>query len=66
MINEQHKAWIDASTYEELLRRWRYAECGDPIFQGASGNYYKARMTLLRDKDPQGAVKASKLVGWTV
>lgn len=60
----EEKAWIDNSTYEELLRRWRYAPVGDPIFQSEVGQYFKEVMFKKRDADPDEAVRASKRVGW--
>lgn len=58
------KTQIDGMTYEDLLRRWRYAVVGDPIFQGDVGKYYSDRMFTLRDGDPAAAVAASKRIGW--
>ena len=33
MTKEEALAWIKGATYEELLRHWRHAPIGDPIFQ---------------------------------
>ncbi len=51
-------------SYEDLLRRWRYAPPGDPIFQGDAGKYYADRMAELKAGDPGAAVAASKWIGW--
>lgn len=65
MTPEQMKKWIDDAGYEELLRRWRFAPVGDPIFQGEIGDYYKKVMDEKRAKLSDGMrVFASKAVGW--
>jgi len=67
------KQWIDNASYEELLRRWRFAPMGDPLFQGGVGDYYLKRM---REKEQamdaterlggpaDNPAAASKRVGW--
>ena len=61
-INGQFKQWIDDASYEDLLRRWRFSEAGDPIFVGELGEYYKKIMFEKRDKTNH--VAASKKIGW--
>lgn len=63
MTTEQKK-WIDDASYEELLRKWRYVQLGDPLFQGEAGEYFYKVMFAKRNKEPDGGVKASKNVGW--
>lgn len=63
-LTEENKATIDAKSHYELLERWRFAPSGDEWFQGATGQYWKERMALMRDKDPGGAVANSKALGW--
>ncbi len=63
-LTAELKAKIDAATYEELLRRWRFAPAGTPIFQGESGEYYGKAMAAKRVQDPAGATAASKRIGW--
>lgn len=58
------KAWIDGATYEELLTRWRLAPVGHLMFQGETGEYYKAVMLRKREEEPDGGVGASKRIGW--
>jgi len=65
MNEKEMREWIDNSSYEGLLNRWRNAPAGDPIFQGEIGKYYseimaKKKKEIGHDK----AVKASKSVGW--
>jgi len=61
---ETLKAWIDSVTYEELLRKWRFAPSGDPMFQGKLGKYYKDKMAQRRDEIPhEEQVRASKNIG---
>lgn len=59
------KEWIDNSSYETLLYRWRFSPSGDPIFQGEIGAYYKKVMFEKRDALPPGeAANCSKRIGW--
>ena len=44
----KHKKWIDSATYEELLRKWRFAPSGDPLFQGQTGDYFNSVMRKRR------------------
>lgn len=61
-MDDVDKKWIDESSYESLLRRWRNAPPGDPIFNGESGKYYQKVMS--KKKDMCDHVAASKRVGW--
>ncbi len=45
---EEQKKWIDSSSYEQLLFRWRHAKCGDSIFTGELGKYYEEKMSIKR------------------
>lgn len=63
-LTEEIKTKIDALTYAQLLRQWRFAPLGDPMFQGETGKYWGTRLSELRDADPEGAVLASKAIGW--
>ncbi len=63
-MTDGDKQWIDNSSYEGLLRRWRNAPVGDPIFQGDTGKYYGKVIAQKRDADPGAAVGASKRIGW--
>ena len=58
------KAWIDAQSYETLLRKWRQAPSGDRHFQGAMGEYYSAALARKRAEERDGGVGASKRIGW--
>ena len=63
-MDREQKYWIDTTSYEELLRRWRYGRIGDPLFQGFTGNYYKKIMTKKGDALPvEEKVAISKRVG---
>ena len=58
-------AWIDAASYEELLRKWRWAPSGDPFFRGAVGVHYSETMVRRREEvGPAEHVAASKRIGW--
>jgi len=63
-LTPENKAHIDSLSYEDLLRRWRFAAVGDEWCQGATGKYLGDRMAELRKKDLDGAVAASKRIGW--
>lgn len=65
MISESIKVEIDAMPYEAMLRRWRFAPVGDPIFKGEVGAYYSKVMGEKRVAAGPGAhVTASKTIGW--
>lgn len=65
-LTKEIKEQIDSFSYEELLKKWRFATSGDPIFQGASGFYYAERMLQLRNEEGglQRHVRTSKAIGW--
>jgi hypothetical protein len=61
MIDSNVKDWIDNSSYETLLKKWRYAPVGSPYFQGETGDYYAKIMAEKRDAvGDEAAVRASK------
>ena len=63
-LTEDLKAKIDAMSLEELMRKWRFAPAGDPMFQGESGQYYAHRLARLKAENHEAAVGASKRIGW--
>ena len=63
-MTDEEKHWIDNASYEDLLRKWRFAPCSDAFFQGETGKYMAKAMTEKRIADPDGAVAASKRIGW--
>lgn len=64
-MTPEQKQWIDNAGYEELLRRWRFAPGGDPMFQGDTGDYYAQVMKRKRQEVGQEEhVRASKSIGW--
>ena len=63
-LTEKNKAHIDSLSYQQLLSKWRFAPAGDPWFQGETGKYWGERMAAKRSEDPDGAVRASKDLGW--
>lgn len=65
MNNEQMKQWIDTASYEELLRKWRFAPAGDPFFTGDTGDYYAKKIAEKRaEVGDEEHVRASKSIGW--
>jgi len=60
------KRWIDNASYEELLRKWRFAAAGDPFFRRDVGEYYSKKMAERRAEVGNAAhVAASKALGWS-
>lgn len=56
---------MNGASYEELLKRWRFAGIHDTIFHGISGDYYSARMRDAKSKlTGSEQVAVSKRVGW--
>jgi len=65
MTSDEMKKWIDNASYEELLSKWRFAEAGDPFFQGEMGRYYEKRMYAKKNEVGDAEhVRASKSIGW--
>jgi hypothetical protein len=63
-MTDEQKQWIDNASYEDLLRRWRFAPVGDPMFQGDTGDYYSRVISERRNADHAEHVDASKRIGW--
>jgi len=64
-MTESQKKWIDDASYEDLLRKWRFAPSGDLFFQGDTGEYYSKVMKEKQSKlEPGEASSASKNIGW--
>jgi hypothetical protein len=65
MTKEEMIQWIDNASYEDLLRKWRFADVANPFFCAEVGAHYKEVMFKRRDEvGPEAAVAASKSVGW--
>jgi hypothetical protein len=63
-MDAEMKKWIDESSYEALLSRWRFAPVGSPWFIGEIGQYYSEVMAKKREEiGPYDAARASKNVG---
>ena len=59
------KRWIDNASYEELLRKWRYAPTGDPFFHNDTGMGACYSEVMKKRKEEVGhaaAVAASKAI----
>jgi len=63
-MDERTKTAIDELSVEELLRQHRFAQVGDPRYQGEEGEYRMKRLTELRGQDNAAYVAASKRIGW--
>jgi len=65
MIATKTKKNIDSMTYESMLRLWRHAPPAHPYFIGGVGDYFSKVMGDKKEKlGQEGAVKASKNIGW--
>ena len=65
MTEQEMMDWIDNQDYESLLRKWRHAPSGDPLFVGGEvTKHYVKRMNKLREATGDNGVAASKNVGW--
>ena len=62
MDDQERKDWIDAASYEDLLRKWRFGKVGDPFFKGDVGEHYKLVMNTKRGECDHVAI--SKKIGW--
>ncbi len=63
ILTPEIKYAIDAKSYYDLLRGWRFGLAGE-LMQGESGKYWALRMTVLKSENPEQAVQDSKLIGW--
>jgi len=64
-MNRKEKAEINGMTYEELLRRSRFAKIGDRMFHHERGRYFKQRMQESRRRvGEEEHQRVSKLIGW--
>ena len=64
-MSDYKKQWIDAASYEELLRKWRFEPSGSDWFAGDVGAYFVAAMKRKREEiGHDAAVQASKSIGW--
>jgi hypothetical protein len=63
ILTHTNKSHIDSLSYEDLLRRRRFAPMGDLWFEGETGEYWSKRMRELRNAGADH-VKASKTIGW--
>lgn len=62
---EKLKAELDAMSYEDLLRLWRFGSAGSPYFQGTILMHFKKVIAEKRRQVGEaGHVAASKKVGW--
>ena len=65
MTQQEMLDWINEASYEELLRKWRFAPAGSEFFQGDIGKYY-AKIMAERRKEIGNVEHAriSKRLGW--
>lgn len=64
-MSEDQKKQIDGMSYIQMLRHWRFAPVGEPLFQGEAGAYYAKVMSEKKSAvGHEAAVSASKTIGW--
>lgn len=58
--------WIEGATYMELLAKWRFEPVGSPWFsdEEVSKAFEEALKRKKVEVGHEGAVAASKLIGW--
>ena len=62
-MTPEQKDIIDSMDYKSLLRLWRYAPTGNPLFKGDTGFYYEKVMTEKGEQIGHAArVSASKSI----
>lgn len=65
MLTDIQKKAIDDMDYESMLRLWRNAPAGHPMFQGETGEYFSKIMAKKRTEVGSAVhVRASKNIGW--
>jgi len=64
-MDRETQQYIDHADYETLLRRWRFAKAGDPIFDGVSGGHFAREMKKKREAlSPEEHTRISHRIGW--
>lgn len=63
-MTPEQKSWIDNASLTDLLRKWRFADIGDELLQGESGDYFAKVMFGKRDADLEVWTTVSKSAGW--
>ena len=64
-MDAETKKRIDEMNYESMLRLWRNAPAGHPMFQGETGQYFSEVMKTKREQvGPAEHTRASKAIGW--
>ena len=64
-LTPEAKQSIDGMSYENMLRAWRFAPLGDPMFQGETGDYFAKKMSEKRAAiTAEEHTAASKRIGW--
>lgn len=59
-MTPEQKQLIDSMTQYELCSKWRFASCGDPLFQGDTGKYFSKVLVDKGGFTPE----ISKSLGW--
>lgn len=64
-MTPEHKKFIDEAPFVQLFRLWRFAEIGNELLIGDTGNYFAKVMAEKRNKiTPENYVRISKQIGW--
>ena len=64
-MTKDEKKWLDEASYEELLRRWRFAPSSDPLVQGDAGIHFQQVLDRRRKEiGTDEHVRISKKIGF--
>lgn len=64
-MDAETKKRIDEMDYESMLRLWRNAPAGHPMFHGETGQYFSEVMKAKSEQvGPAERARASKAIGW--
>lgn len=67
MTNKAMLKWIENASYEDMLRKQRYAPLGDPFFDNSNHeicNAWNDAFIIKREETGDNGVGASKRIGW--
>jgi hypothetical protein len=59
-MTPEQKQKIDSMSQYELCKVWRFAKCGDPLFQNDTGKYFHKILNEKGEFTPE----ISKKLGW--
>lgn len=64
MTDREKLDWINQASFEDLLRKWRFAPAGDPFLKGHIGDHFNKIYCQRRNSlDPGEFTRISKKIG---